>query len=103
MPGQQPAQPTESNTLALVGFILSFLVPLAGLIVSILGYRKSKQLNNNGKGLALGGIVISGSFMVLVVVGVLVLVIAGVSDVNEEPGGANDLFESQQLPPTQPE
>lgn len=58
----QPApQPVAqgSNTLALVGFILSFFVPLAGLICSIIGLRRAPQYGGNRKGLAIAGIVIS--------------------------------------------
>jgi len=65
-PTPKPAQPVQqnapaktTNTLALVGFILSFFVPLAGFICSIIGLTKCKNFNGNGKGLAIAGIVIS--------------------------------------------
>lgn len=45
--------------LAVVGFILSFMVNIAGLIVSIIAYRKCRDEGVNGKGLALAGIIIS--------------------------------------------
>ena len=62
---QPPEQTTESNTIATVGFILSFFVAIAGLICSIIGYRNASKLNGNGKGFALAGIIISSVSMVL--------------------------------------
>lgn len=51
--------------MALAGFICSFFVSLVGLILSIIGYRKSKELNGEGRGLAIAGIIISIVSMVL--------------------------------------
>ena len=53
------AQPKKDNTLALVGFILSFFVPIAGLVCSIIGYKRSKNEGLEGRNLALAGIIIS--------------------------------------------
>ncbi len=49
----------KKNTIALVGFILSFFVAIAGLICSIIGLRHVKECGGNGKGFALAGIIIS--------------------------------------------
>ena len=53
--------PEQKNTLALVGFILSFFVSIAGLIVSIIAYKNAKkpEFNGDGKNFALAGIIIS--------------------------------------------
>ena len=66
----QPAQTTEKNTIALVGFILSFFVPLAGLICSIIGLNKVPlyRTENSRKGLAIAGIVISAVNLVLSII-----------------------------------
>ncbi len=60
----------ESNTLAIVGFVLSFIIAIAGLICSIMGYKKAQEpgMNGNGKGLALAGIIISAISMGLAVI-----------------------------------
>lgn len=68
-PAQQQAQPVyqqaapqkeeEFNVIALVGFILSFFICIAGLVCSIIGYNQAKESNGNGKGFAIAGIVIS--------------------------------------------
>ncbi|MDE7215889.1 MAG: zinc-ribbon domain-containing protein [Clostridia bacterium] len=58
----------SSNTLAIVGFILSFFLTVVGLICSILGYKKSNEMGGKGKGLALAGIIISSVSLVLSVI-----------------------------------
>lgn len=59
----------KDNTIAIVGFILTFFVPLAGLICSIIGYKNAKKYGSDYKGLALAGIIISA-----VVIGAVVLI-----------------------------
>ena len=76
--GVQAAEPSKtgkSNTLALVGFILSFIVPVAGLICSIIGYKNLPECGGNGKGLASAGIVISAVELALTVVIVIVYIL----------------------------
>ena len=70
MPPQQP-QPNnppsahnpqatgDSNTIAIVGLILAFLIPLAGLICSIIGLKKAKESGGKNRGVAIAGIIIS--------------------------------------------
>jgi hypothetical protein len=65
------AQPSKTNGLAITGFVLAFLLPLFGLIFSIVGLVKAKDHNGKGKDLAIAGIIISiitlslGIFLVL--------------------------------------
>ena len=79
--GQQPApqnnqlQPEESNTIAVVGFVLAFFVPLAGLICSIIGLKKSKSLAGKNRGLALAGVILSTVFMLLTFIYIIVIVL----------------------------
>lgn len=63
MPVQQ--QPTRSNTVAIVGFVFAFLIPLVGLICSIIGVNNAKNCGGSGKGLAIAGIIISIVMMIL--------------------------------------
>lgn len=62
---QRRQQQTEkkSNVFAIAGFILSFFVAIAGLVLSIIGCSKSKELNGEGKGLSIAGIIISAISM----------------------------------------
>lgn len=54
----------QKNTISTVGFVLSFLIPLAGLICSIIALKKADECGGAGKGLAIAGIVISVLYMV---------------------------------------
>ena len=56
---------SSSNGMAIAGFVLSFFIPLLGLIFSILGLKRSKE-TNNGKGLSTAGIIISCITMVII-------------------------------------
>ncbi|MDE6398649.1 MAG: hypothetical protein K2L51_04950 [Clostridiales bacterium] len=63
----QPSKTVDrSNTIAIVGFVLSFFIALAGLICSIIGYKKAVKEGCDHKGLALAGIIISIVSMALV-------------------------------------
>lgn len=79
----QPVNQTQNNNpivrptcdLAIVGLILAFVVPLAGLIVSILGLKKCTSESLEGKGYAVAGIIISSVEMAIAVVYVLICII----------------------------
>ena len=58
---------TQSNGMAIAGFVLSFFIPLIGLIFSIIGLKRSKE-TNNGKGLSTAGIIISCITMVITII-----------------------------------
>jgi len=54
--------------MALLGLIFSFLMPLMGFIFSIIGLSKAKQMNGEGRGMALAGLLISIAYVVITVV-----------------------------------
>ena len=61
----------ELNPMCLVGFILSFVFNVVGLILSIIGYNQVKNTDDNSsKTLAKAGIIISSISLGLVVVAV---------------------------------
>ena len=60
--GAKYGQP--KNTMALVGFIFSFFIPLVGLILGIMGLVKAKDYNDDKKGLAIAAIIISVAMMI---------------------------------------
>jgi hypothetical protein len=68
---QQPALGT--NTLALVGFILTLFpfVPFAGLALCIAGLSQCKRTGQQGSGLAAAGTVINIAGFVLAILGAL--------------------------------
>ena len=64
----------KTNTLAIVGFILAFLVPIAGLICSIIGKKQCVERNEGGAGLALAGLIISIVEMAIVLLYLIIVV-----------------------------
>lgn len=64
----------ETCTLAIVGFVLSFFISVAGLICSIIAYRKCRDENLNGKGFAIAGIAISTVSVVVWIIYIIVVV-----------------------------
>ncbi|RSX55121.1 peptidyl-prolyl cis-trans isomerase [Bifidobacterium dolichotidis] len=74
--GQQAIpQSLKYNGMAIAGFILSFLVPILGVIFSAIGLSRIKKNPAKGKGLAIAGLIISIALIVLHVI----LELAGVS------------------------
>lgn len=64
---------TSSNGMAIAGFVLSFFVSALGLVFSIIGLNKSKELNGKNRGLALAGIIISAVGIGLDFIAVIIL------------------------------
>ncbi|TPW71775.1 DUF4190 domain-containing protein [Schumannella sp. 10F1B-5-1] len=71
--GYTPAPAAKTNTLAIVGLILAFVVSLGGLIVSLIALNQIKQTGEGGRGLALAGVIISA---IGLVIGVLYIIFA---------------------------
>ena len=82
VPTGKDAPKKEQNVLALVGFILSFFMQIAGLIFSIIAYRRCKENPElEGKNMALAGILISAITIGIVVFWILLgitLIIIGI-------------------------
>jgi len=68
--GGQPQQFQDdpNNTMALIGLILAFFFPTFGLICSIIGLVKAKELNGKGRGMAIAGLIISIVMFVLSII-----------------------------------
>jgi hypothetical protein len=58
---QTPPPPVQqgSSGLAITGFILAFLLPPIGLVLSLIGLMTTARARRKGKGLAIAGLVIS--------------------------------------------
>ena len=60
-----------SNDMATAGLVFAFLIPLLGLIFSLIGLQRAKQYNGKGQGLAIAGLVIS---LLGMLVGVMIVI-----------------------------
>lgn len=69
-------QQEATNVLAIVGFILSFFISIAGLICSIIGYKRAPDFGGKGKGLALAGIIISAVSMAISLIYIVIVLVA---------------------------
>jgi hypothetical protein len=56
---------TRYNTLAIVGFVLAFVINVAGLVVSIIALSQIKRTGERGRGLALAGVIIGAASIVI--------------------------------------
>lgn len=73
----QPAQPyqggtapqsTKTNLFAILALVGAFVFPLAGLILGIIALKQVKETGEQGRGLALAGVIISAVYMVVAVI-----------------------------------
>ena len=58
----------RTNSICIVGFVLSFVSSIAGLVLSIIGLIQAKRVEEGGSGLAIAGIVISTLKMIFLVI-----------------------------------
>lgn len=68
-PPPPPAQndSTNENMIAVIGFVLSFFISVAGLVCSIIGYQNA-QKGGKYKGFAIAGIAVSITSIVISVI-----------------------------------
>jgi hypothetical protein len=76
-----PAAAAPQNVLAIVGVCVASVslfipfwgaAPIAGLVLSVLGYRKSAEVGGRGRGAAIGGIIV-GSLSVVFMLGTFLI------------------------------
>ena len=87
-PGYAPAPRT--NTMAIVGFVLAFVVSVAGIVCSHIALSQIKKTGEGGHGLALAGLILSyvfTAFWLLYFIGIiLAIVISAASGYSTYPG-----------------
>jgi len=72
----------RTNTLAIVGFVLSFVVSVAGIVCSHIALSQIKRTGEGGHGLALAGLIIGyvfTGFWVLYFVVIIIVVVVSAS------------------------
>ena len=89
-PQYAPSAKQDSNGMAIGGFVCSLvgflccqLVTPVGLILSIIGLSKAKQMNGNGKGLAIAGIIIGAIGVVVFILTIILYAIGALGTVVE--------------------
>ena len=89
-PQYGPAAKQENNGMAIGGFVCSLvgflccqLVTPVGLILSIIGLSKAKQMNGNGKGLAIAGIIIGAIGVAVFILTIILYAIGALGSVVE--------------------
>ncbi len=65
----------DQNILAIIGFILSFFISIAGLICSIIAYRNREEYRHNYKNFAIAGIAISSIVLAFIVIEIILSVV----------------------------
>lgn len=74
----------KTNNWSIAGFICAFLMPLLGLIFSIIGLNQIKHTKEKGKGLAIAGIIISSFFTIIVFIMIFSFMTA-IAPINKGP------------------
>ncbi len=69
------ADQNKTNTLAIVGFVLSFLVAIAGLICSVIARKQIRESGEKGMGLATAGMIISIISLVLEFISIIIYIV----------------------------
>ncbi|MFI5891437.1 DUF4190 domain-containing protein [Actinoplanes sp. NPDC051513] len=69
-----PQQPQGTSGLAITGFILAFVAPIIGFILSFIAIFKTGPGKAKGRGLAVAGTIIGGLFTII---GIVIIVAAG--------------------------
>jgi uncharacterized membrane protein len=77
-PVYAPAGP-RTNVLAIVGFILAFLVSVVGIILSFIALSQIKKTGEGGHGLALAGVIIGFVVTAIYIVYIVVVVIVAIA------------------------
>lgn len=74
-PSYQPAPAAgRTNTLAIVALILGIVVPIGGIICGPIALSQIKRTGENGRGLALAGLIIGCVFTLISIIWIIAAV-----------------------------
>lgn len=74
----------ETNTMAILAIVFTFVFTFLGLVFGIVGMSKAKQMNGKGYGLSLAAVIISSISIVIEFIGIIILIAFLVSGEFEE-------------------
>ena len=71
---EQPREnkPNDVNIYAVLSLVFTFLMPVAGIVLGVIGMSDAKKTGGNGRGLAVAGLTLSIVFIVLVILALVV-------------------------------
>ncbi|WIB00381.1 MULTISPECIES: DUF4190 domain-containing protein [unclassified Curtobacterium] len=69
----------RTNTLAILSLVLAFFAPLIGFILGFVALSQVKSRSENGRGLALGAVIVGGAITALYVVLFIAVAVIGSS------------------------
>ena len=87
-PYEQPVD-QRWNNLCIVGFVLAFFIPLAGLIISIVAMVQINKSGERSKGMAVAGIIVSAAIMLINIIIVMLFVNAFINLMQREFGSVD--------------
>ncbi|MBN9176423.1 MAG: DUF4190 domain-containing protein [Microbacterium sp.] len=71
--GQQMLSAPRFSAMSVVGFILAFPIPVAGIVVSIIALARSRKTGDR-KGLAVAGVIVSAVGLLFTIVCLAILI-----------------------------
>ena len=74
----------ETNTMAILAIVFTFVFTFLGLVFGIVGMSKAKQMNGKGFALSLAAVIISSISIVIEIIGIIILIAFLVSGEFEE-------------------
>jgi len=74
-----PAQKSGTNVLAIIALVGAFVFPLAGVICGHIALSQIKRTGENGRGLAIAGLIIGYVYIAFIVLMVIIAIIVGVA------------------------
>ena len=71
---EQPREnkPNDVNIYAVLSLVFAFLMPVAGIVLGVIGMSDAKKTGGNGRGLAVAGLTLSIVFIVLAILALVV-------------------------------
>jgi len=81
-PGYAYAPGPRTNTMAIIGFVLAFVVSIAGIVCSHIALSQIKKTGEGGRGLALAGLILGyvfTGFWVLYFLVVIIIIVVSAS------------------------
>lgn len=90
---QSKSVQSQTNVMAIIGFVASFILPPVGIVLSAIGLRKADEIEN-GKGLAIAGLILSilGTILIIIITMIAIISINGAMN-DAESSPSNNLYD----------